>query len=160
MKITLSLILIFFILVGVAVFSQQIYLKIDIKTNKKYLKQGEEGFLKIKITPIDSLKISSHPEFIIKFNKNLYITFPKVFFTATELNFQTVQEENGIFIDLNKEITIPFKLNENAPIGKHTITGDIVFTAVNKVDNWSLKTLQKFSVSFNSRRNYRLSKAR
>ncbi len=160
MKIRSLQILIFLIIFSIAFFSQQTYLKIDVKINKKYLKQGEEGLLKIKIIPIDFLKISSHPEFIIKFDKNLYVSFPKIFFTATELNFQTIQEANGIFIDLNKEITIPFKLSENAPIGKHKITGGIIFTAVNKNDNWSLKTYQKFSVSFNSRRNYSLTKTR
>lgn len=133
-------------------FSQEDYLKISTNVTPKTILQGEEGILKIKITPRNGLKISSHPELIIKLENNSGFSFPKVFFTASELNFQTKQENDAILLDLEKEIEIPFKVNKNSLIGKHKISGEVVFTAVFK-DQWSLKTYQKFITNFFSKKN-------
>jgi hypothetical protein len=140
-------------------FPQEDYLKISTTVTPKTILQGEEGTLKIKITPKNGLKISSHPELIIKLESNSGFSFPKVFFTASELNFQTKQENDAILLDLEKEIEIPFKVNENSLIGKHKISGEVVFTAVFK-DNWSLKTYQKFIANFNSKKNFKKKKQR
>ena len=138
-------------------FSQEDYLKISIDVTPKTILQGEEGILKIKITPKNGLKISSHPELIIKLESNSGFSFPKVFFTASELNFQTKQENDAILLDLEKEIEIPFKVNKNSLIGKHKISGEVVFTAVFK-DQWSLKTYQKFFTNFFSKKNLKKKK--
>lgn len=138
-----------------SLFSQEDYLKISATIEPDTIKQGEEGTLKIKITPRNGLKISSHPDFMIKFDKNNNLAFSKVFFTASELDFQTVQENDHVFLQLDKEVTINFKVNEDALIGKHRITGEVVFTAVFK-DNWSVKTYQRFRIDFNSRKNRKL----
>jgi len=137
--------------------SQEDYLKIDIQVTPKYIFQGEEGTLKIKITPKEGIKISSHPEFIIKLHDNSNFIFPKVFFTASELSFQTKQEDNVILLDLEKEIEIPFKVNDNSLIGRHKISGEVIFTAIFK-DNWSLKTYQKFITNFFSKKQYKRKK--
>lgn len=138
-------------------FSQEEYLKIVTTVSPRTIFQGEEGILKIKITPKNGIKISSHPEFIIKLETNMDITFPKMFFTASELNFQTKQENETIILDLEKEIEIPLKVNENSLIGKHKISGEVIFTAVSQ-DNWSLKTYQKFITDFFSKKNQKLKK--
>jgi len=138
-------------------FSQEDYLKISTNVTPKTILQGEEGILKIKITPKNGLKISSHPELIIKLESNSGFSFPKVFFTASELNFQTKQENDAILLDLEKEIEIPFKVNKNSLIGKHKISGEVVFTAVFK-DQWSLKTYQKFITNFFSKKNLKKKK--
>ena len=132
--------------------SQEDYLKITTNVTPKRVRQGEEGILKIKITPKDHIRISSHPEFIIKLDKTSTLTFSKVFFTASELDFQTKQEQENVYLELKKEVEIPFKLNETSLIGKHTISGEIIFTSVFK-DNWSLKTYQKFVAGFSASRN-------
>lgn len=147
----------YFIFVSFINSYQDDYLKITSNVTPKIIRQGEEGILKIKIIPRNDIKISSHPEFIIKLNENSDLTFSKVFFTASELDFQTKQEENIVSLDLEKEIAIPFKVNEESLIGKHKISGEIVFTAVFK-DHWSLKTYQKFFTTFSSRRNYKKKK--
>ncbi len=157
MKKTLFFLIICFIFVSFINSYQDDYLKITSNVTPKIIRQGEEGILKIKITPRNDIKISSHPEFIIKLNENSDLTFSKVFFTASELDFQTKQEENIVSLDLEKEIAIPFKVNEESLIGKHKISGEIVFTAVFK-DHWSLKTYQKFFTNFGSRRNYKKKK--
>jgi len=136
---------------------QDDYLKITSTVSPKIIRQNEEGILKIKIIPRDDIKISSHPEFIIKLNENNDLIFSKVFFTASELDFQTKQEDNIVSLDLEKEIEIPFKIKEESLIGKHKISGEVIFTAVFK-DHWSLKTYQKFFTVFSSRKNYKKKK--
>ena len=137
--------------------SQEDYLRIATNVVPQSVRQGEEGTLKIKITPKDGIKISSHPEFIIKLDDNNSLSFSKVFFTSSEMDLQTVQEKEVIFLDLEKEIEIPFKLKENSLIGKHRISGEVIFTAVFK-DNWSLKTYQKFFTQFRASRNSKAKK--
>lgn len=155
-KIIYYLIITFFI-ININHSSQEDYLKIDAQITPKYIFQGEEGILKIKITPKEGIKISSHPEFIIKLHDNGNLVFPKIFFTASELNYQTKQEDNVILLDLEKEIEIPFKVNDNSLIGRHKISGEIIFTAIFK-DNWSLKTYQKFITNFFSKKKYKRKK--
>jgi len=128
------------------------YLKISVSVEPRTITQGEEGMLHIKITPKDGIRISSHPEFLVKLDKSNNFTFPKLFFTASELDFRTLQENDAVYLDLEKEINIMFKVNEDSMAGKNTISGEVVFTAVLK-DNWSVKTYQKFNVDYFSMRN-------
>jgi hypothetical protein len=151
-KIYLGLILLIVVILVNAP-SQEDYLKITTIVEPRSIKQGEEGTLKIKITPRNDFRISSHPEFMIKLDKNNGISLSKQFFTASELDFPTSQENEAVFLDLDKEVSILFKVNEDSLIGKHQISGEVVFTAVFKKDNWSLKTYQKFTADFNSMKN-------
>ncbi|MDQ1352661.1 MAG: hypothetical protein QG657_2967 [Acidobacteriota bacterium] len=132
--------------------SQEDYLKIDTIVNPTNICQGQGGVLKIKITPRSDIKISSFLGFMIKLDDNANLSYPKVFFTASELDLQSKQENDTLYLELAKEIPIPFKVNGNSLIGKHQISGEVVFTAVFK-DNWSLKTYQKFYADFISIRN-------
>jgi len=150
--------LIVLILLAVTSPAEEDYLKIITQISPKILRQGEEGILKIKITPREGMRISSHPEMIIKLKDNNNLTFPKVFFTASELSFPIKQDNDTIILDLEKQIEIPFKVQENSLLGKHRINGEIIFTAVTS-DNWSLKTYQKFFSEFVSRPNYKRNKA-
>jgi hypothetical protein len=137
--------------------AQEEFLKIETQILPRIIMQGEEGTLKIKITPKSGIRISSNPEFLIKFEENDNFSFPKIFFSGSELNFPTTQEKEGVILDLQKEIEIPFKVMEMALIGKQTISGEITFTALFQ-DNWCIKTTQKFASGFTSRRNYKLKK--
>ncbi len=157
MKKIFSFLIALFVFVNFINSSQEDYLKIISTVSPKIIRQSEEGILKIKIIPRDDIKISSHPEFIITLNENNDLIFSKVFFTASELNFQTKQEDNIVSLDLKKEIEIPFKIKEESLIGKHKISGEIVFTAVFK-DHWSLKTYQTFFTVFSSKKNYKKKK--
>ncbi|MCP5103490.1 MAG: hypothetical protein GY950_08935 [bacterium] len=137
-------------------YTQEEYLKIDPSVNPVSIRQGEEGVLKIKITPKAGIKISSLG-FMIRLDNNANISFPKVFFTSSELDLVTKQVNEDVYLELEKEIPIPFKVNENSLIGKYKIRGEVVFTAVFK-DNWSLKTYQKFYTGVVSKRNRKLRK--
>ncbi len=136
---------------------QEDYLKITTSVTPGKIKQGEEGVLKIKIATRDGIRISSHPKFMIKLDPNENLAFSKLFFTASELNFETKPENDTVFLDLEKENEIRFKVNDTSLIGRLKISGEVVFTAVLK-DNWSLKTYQKFDAYFLSRKNDGLKK--
>ncbi len=131
------------------------YLKITANVAPQYIKQGNEGTLKIRITPKNGIRISPHPDFVIRLDTNTNLSFSKLFFTASELDFQTKQENGAVFLELEKEVDIRFKVHPDSLIGKQKISGEVIFTAVFK-DNWSLKTYQKFDIDFNSFRDSNL----
>ncbi len=127
------------------------FLNIELFVEPNVITIGEEGVLKIKVTPAKNIRISSSPEFVIRFNESeTGVTFTKNFFTAAELEFKTKQDGNNVFLELEKDILIPFKIDSPGP-GFHKISGKVVFTAVEKKDNWSVKTFQKFSINFRSK---------
>ncbi len=149
--------LICLLLLIVPSYSQEDFLKIDTSVNPASIRQGEEGVLKLKITPRSDIKISSYLRFMIKLDDDTNLSFPKVFFTASELDLESKQENDTVYLELEKEIAIPFKVNENSLIGKHKIRGEVVYTAVFK-DNWSLKTYKKFKADFISKRSRKIRK--
>ena len=71
------------------------------------------------------------------------------FLPAMRFAVDEINQHGGV---LGKQIEIPFKVQENSLLGRHRISGEVVFTAVSK-DNWSLKTYQKFYSEFISQRN-------
>jgi len=153
--------LIFIILLSISLVSgdtQIKLLKIEAQVSPYRIKQGKDGLLKLKIEPIPAIKIASHPELRIKLEENKDIQCNKYFFNSSELGFKTIKEEDTIFLEIqDKEIPITFKLKENALLGTRRIHGEVIFTAVFK-DNWSLKTYQKFTAYFESRKNSQLNK--
>lgn len=138
-------------------FAAQDYLNITADVIPKRIKQGEEGVLTLKITPVNDIRISSHPKFMIKLNPSDNLIFSKLFFTASELNVETTAEDNTVYLNLEKKNEITFKVSDSALIGQINISGEVIFTAVFK-DNWSLKTHQPFNVGFFSIRNQKIKK--
>jgi hypothetical protein len=151
------ILLLFFIILlipGTSVSSQDDLLKIVASIKPKVIRQGMEGELSIKILPIQGIKIASNPDIRINLLKNENIQFSKVFFTGSELDFKTIQEDNLVYYDFETEEDgkiISFKVNDTSLIGKQKLNGEVVFTATFK-DKWSIKTFQKFSVEFISAR--------
>jgi hypothetical protein len=138
-------------------YAQADLLKIECAIAPRQVLQGNEGLLKIKIVVREGVKISANPEFLIRLDENDNLSFAKVFFTGSELNLPTSQGNDGVFLDPQKEIEVPFKLNEGALLGNLIVSGEIVFTMLFP-DNWSVKPTQKFSADFVSRRNYKIKK--
>jgi hypothetical protein len=95
-------------------FCQDEFLKIECAVSPRSILQGNEGLLKIKIDVRNSIKISANPEFMIRLDENENLSFSKIFFAGSELNLPTTQEKEGIFLDPQKEIEVPFKLNERS----------------------------------------------
>ena len=152
-----SLLLSCLFLLIVSIFPQDEFLKIECSVSPRQILQGSEGMLKIKVIVRDGVKISANPEFLIRMDENESLSFAKIFFAGSELNLPTSQQREGVFLDPQKEIEVPFKLDEEALLGNLTVSGEIVFTMLFP-DNWSVKTTQKFSTGFVSRRNYKIRK--
>lgn len=152
----LFLLIILFLSMGPG-YAQDDFMKIECLVSPRQVLQGNEGLLKIKIVVRNGVKISANPEFLIRMDENENLSFAKIFFAGSELNLPTTQENAGVFLDPQKEIEVPFKLNEGALLGSLTISGEVVFTMLFP-DNWSVKTTQKFSTNFVSRRNYKIKK--
>ncbi len=151
----LLVLLFIFTLPGIGDSSQDNLLKIVASIKPKVIRQGMEGELTIKIKPVPGIKISSNPDIRINLNKNENVQFSKVFFTGSELDFQTIQEDDLVYYKFDneeEEKAIRFKVNDSSLIGKHKLNGEVVFTATFK-DKWSVKTFQKFSAEFVSVRN-------
>ncbi len=136
---------------------QDEFLGIECSVAPRRILQGNEGLLRIKINLRDGVRISANPEFLIRLDENESLSFAKIFFAGSELNLPTTQEGEAVFLDPRKEIEVPFMLSEEALLGNLTISGEIVFTMLFP-DNWSVKTTQKFSAGFVSRRNYQIKK--
>jgi hypothetical protein len=138
-------------------FCQDDFLKVECAVSPRSIMQGNDGLLKIKIVVRSGVRISANPEFMIKLDENENLSFSKIFFAGSELNLPITQEKDGIFLDPQKEIEVPFKLSESALLGNLTVSGEIIFTIFFQ-DNWSIKTTQKFAANFVSRKNYKLKK--
>jgi len=138
-------------------YCQDEFLKIECAVSPRSILQGNDGLLRIKINVRNGIRISANPEFMIRLDENESLSFSKIFFAGSELNLPTTQEKEGIFLDPQKEIEVPFKLNEEALIGNLTISGEVIFTMLFQ-DSWSVKTTQKFMADFVSRRNYKIKK--
>jgi hypothetical protein len=137
--------------------SQDEFLQIQCVVSPRQILQGNEGLLKIKIVARNGVRISANPEFLIRLDENENLSFAKIFFAGSELNLPTSQENAGVFLDPQKEIEVPFTLGEEALLGNLTVSGEVVFTMLFP-DSWSVKTTQKFSAGFVSRRNYKIRK--
>ena len=124
------------------------YLSITAKTNKKYYQQGEEGKIRLRITPRPDINISVYPDMLIRFKANANLVFAKNFFTASELDFLTVQEKDSdyVYYNLDKEIVLPFKVSESALLGRMLIEGEVAFSAIFVANHWCLKTYEPFSI--------------
>jgi len=156
----LLVVLLIFSFSGMNDSSQDDLLKIVTSVKPKFIRQGMEGKLSIKIFPAQGIKIASNPDIRINLNKNENIQFSKVFFTGSELDFKTIQEDDLVFYDFETDKegkTISFKVNDASLIGKQKLNGEVVFTATFK-DKWSVKTFQKFSAEFVSTRNRNIKK--
>lgn len=129
------------------------YLQVEAKTNKKSYFQGEEGQIKLRITPRGDINVSVYPEMLIRFKPNANLVFAKNFFTASELDFLTFQEKDTeyVYYNLDKEIVIPFKVGPNALLGRMRIEGEVAFSAIFLSNHWCLKTYETFEVEIVSR---------
>ncbi len=153
-----TLFLLFFPLLFIAPgHAQDDFLKIECTVSPRQVLQGNEALLRIKIHVRSGVRISANPEFLIRLDENDNLSFAKIFFAGSELNLPTTQGNDGVFLDPQKEIEVPFKLNEGALQGNLAVSGEVIFTMLFP-DNWSVKTTQKFSAPFVSRRNYKIRK--
>ena len=126
-------------------------LKVECSVVPKRLSRGEEGKVLIKLAVREGVLISAQPSFIIDFARVPEISFPKNFFTASDLDIDVVETPEGTFLDLAKPVTIPFTVVSDAKPGGHILEGRIKYFARSPGEGWCYKTASKFSVAFSTR---------
>jgi hypothetical protein len=126
-------------------------LRIECSVAPRRLSRGEEGKAVIKLAVSEGVLISALPSFIIDFAPVPELSFPKNFFTASDLNIGVVETPEGTFLDLADPIAIPFTVAPDAKPGGHILEGRIKYFARSPGQGWCYKTSAKFSVAFSTR---------
>lgn len=126
-------------------------LKIECSVVPKRLSRGEGGKAVIGLAVKEGVLISAQPSFIIELSPAPEISFPKNFFTASDLDIDVVETPGGTFLDLSKPVEIPFTVVPDAKPGGHILEGRIKYFARSPGEGWCYKTISKFSVAFTTR---------
>ncbi len=127
-------------------------LKIKASINPKRLSRRQEGKVTLKISLKEGISINPQPSFVIEFEPSEEINFPKNFFTASDLEIETLEEDGGEYLNLEKPIEIPFSVKLEAHQGNHVLKGKIKYFACCPKEGWCLKSSMTFSASFYTRR--------
>lgn len=123
-------------------------LKIEASIRPPRLRRGEEGNVVLKVTVKKGIKISSQPAFTIEFAPSAELSFPKNFFSASDLEIEIVEEDGKEYLSLNEPIEIPFAVRMEAKRGNHTFSGKVKYFACSKEEGWCLKYTSKFTAGF------------
>lgn len=132
-------------------YSQETLLKVDAAVIPKILARGESGEVVLRLTVPEGVLVLAKPEFVIEFKNLPPITFPKNFFTATDLELETVELNGQECIKLDKVINIPFSIALDAPARTYILEGKVKYVLRSVKQGWCLKTASKFYCSFSTR---------
>jgi hypothetical protein len=131
--------------------AQEDFLKIEASIVPRKLSRGEEGAVLLKLSLQEGIAVSPQPDFIIEFKPCAEIIFPKNFYTATDLEVETVVREGEESLDLNRAIRIPFTVSPEAKKGSHILEGRVKYFARSRAKGWCVKNTAKFFVTFSTR---------
>ena len=131
--------------------AQEDFLKIEASIAPRKLSRGEEGAVMLKLSLQEGIAVSPQPDFIIEFKPCAEIIFPKNFYTATDLEVETVVREGEEFLGLEKAIRIPFTVSPEAKKGSHILEGRVRYFARSKAEGWCARNTAKFFVPFSTR---------
>jgi hypothetical protein len=140
-----------FALLAVWLFAQEDFLKIEASISPRKLSRGEEGAVLLKLSLQKGIMVSPQPDFIIEFKPCPEIIFPKNFYTATDLEVETVVREGEESLGLDKSIRIPFTVSPEAKKGSHILEGRVRYFARSKAEGWCARNTAKFFVPFSTR---------
>ena len=126
-------------------------LKIKSSISPARLARAQEGKVVLELVVEKGVAISPHPSFIIEFSSCEELVFPKNFFTASDLEIETSEENGHEYLNLKKPIEIPFTVNTEAKRGRHTLQGKIKYFARSTQEGWCLKATSEFSAPFYTR---------
>lgn len=131
--------------------AQEDFLKIEASIAPRKLSRGEEGAVILKLSLQEGITISARPDFIIEFKPSAEIVFPKNFYTAIDLEVETVVQEEDEPLDLKKAIRIPFTVSLEAKKGSHILEGRVRYFARSRKEGWCVRNTAKFFVPFFTR---------
>ncbi len=145
--VSVSLLAIFFFLLA----KEDDSLKVRASIDPRRLSRGQEGKVTLRLRIKEGIAINSQPSFIIEFDPSDEVVFPKNFFTASDLEIETVEENGEEYLNLEQPIEIPFTIDLKAKRGNHALNGKVKYFASCKVEGWCLKSSTTFSASFYTR---------
>ena len=126
-------------------------MKIESSISPIRLSRGEEGKVLLKLRIKEGIVISPRPGFIIEFNPNEELIFPKNFFNASDLGIEVLENNGEEKLNFKNPIEILFAVSLGASRGAHKLEGKIRYFASSKKEGWCLKNTAKFSVPFSTR---------
>ncbi len=132
-------------------FSQEDLLKVECRINPLRLSRGEEGKVILKVSLNRGVVISPLPALTIEFSPGEELTFPKNFFTSSDLNIEVLEENGQEYLNLKKPIEIPFTVDLKAKRGIHVLKGKVKYFARSTSEEWCQKRYSKFSASYYTR---------
>jgi hypothetical protein len=107
--------------------------------------------LRPESTRFDSSAASPQPSFIIEFEPNDTLVFPKPFYTASDLNVDIVDDKGREGLSFKKPLEIPFTVAPKASRGVHVLQGKVKFYAISKSEGWCLKSTARFRATYSTR---------
>lgn len=131
--------------------AQEILLKVDVAVVPKILSRGESGQIVLRLTVPEGMIVLTEPEFVIEFKALPPINLPKNFFTATDLDLETMEHNGREALKLDKVIKIPFSVALDAPARTYILEGRVKYTLFSPKKGWCLKTVSRFYASFSTR---------
>jgi hypothetical protein len=131
--------------------AQEDFLKIEASIVPRKLSRGQEGAVLLKLSLREGIAVSPQPDFIIEFKPCAEILFPKNFYTATDLEIETVVRGEEESLDLEKAVRIPFTISPEARKGSHILEGRVKYFARSRSEGWCVKNSAKFFVTFSTR---------
>jgi len=123
-------------------------LKIEASISPRRLRRGQEGNVVLKITVKEGIKISSQPSFTIEFAPSAELSFPKNFFSASDLEIEIAEEDGKEYLNFKEPIEIPFTVRMESKRGNHSFSGKVKYFACSREEGWCLKYTSKFATGF------------
>ena len=125
-------------------------LKIKGKIKPSILLRGQEGKVVLKLEVPDGIYINSFPSVVIEFKPCKELIFSKNFFTSSDLELESFEKDGNKYLNLDKDIEIPFKVSMKAKRGKHKLKGEIKYFACSASEGWCLKSSKEFTIPFST----------
>jgi len=148
MKIWLGSILGLILLLQTPAADEFTLLTVKASVSPSRLSRGQEGKVALRFSIAKGIKINSQPAFTIELNPSNELTFPKDFFSSSDLEIEIFEENGKEFLNLGEPVAIPFTVKLEAKRGSHMLSGKIKFFASSIEEGWCLKDKIKFSASF------------
>lgn len=140
-----------FVALAILLSAQEGFLKIEASIAPRKLSRGEEGAVLLKLSLLEGITVSPQPDFVIEFKPCAEIIFPKNFYTATDLEIETVVRDGEESLELEKPIRIHFTVRPDAKKGSHILEGRVKYFARSRTEGWCVRNTAKFFVPFSTR---------
>jgi len=125
-------------------------LRVSGSVEPKRMRRGQEGVLRLRFRVEPGIRILSQPDFKIEITSSDALSFPKAFYSASDLEMTIVEEEGREYLDMSAGVGIPCTVKLEARSGNHVVRGRVKYFGCDREDGWTMKNKTRFSASFYS----------